>query len=228
MYSSFPEMQIYKMWELNNYWGLNDYDYGYPRQHPQQPQQSNKKPKHKYCVNDLILDVDNDRIGLIRELLTWPNYLVVDSSTPTKSWICNEAHIEPLAKDIDESDSLSINESSINDYWEEEQESTLSPTLSTLYTPLSTKITDITDTEDIIISKDGVDLVNDGGICVTDTVNKHDKDIDELRYISDNNMQKTSDIEVKIYDIEQNVTDLEKKQKRISKLSKLALLSRFL
>lgn len=219
MYNTFSGIQGYKMWESF------DCDYGYNYKYPSlRSRRSNeepKKPKHKYRVNDLILDVDNDRIGLIRELLTWPNYLVVNSSTPTKSWICNEAHIEPLANDFNDIDESTP---SIDDYWEEKQE----PAPSVLYNPLSTKITDITDTGDITISKDKIDFVDDGGICVTDTVNRHNKDIDELMHISDINMQKTSDIETKTYDIEQKVKDLEKKQKRISKLSKLALLSRFL
>lgn len=216
MYTTFPGIQRYKIWESN------EYDYGYPKRHPRRSNEEPKKPKHKYRVNDLILDVDNDRIGLIRELLTWPNYLVVDSSTPTKSWICNEVHIEPLANEFND-----IDESlpSIDDYWEEEQEP---PIKYNPYNPLSTKIIDITDTGDITISKDKIDLVNDSGICVTDTVNRHNKDIDELMHISDVNMQKTSDIETKTYDIEHKVIDLEKKQKRISKLSKLSLLSRFL
>jgi len=208
MYTTFPGIQGYKI-------------YGYPNRRPRRSNEEPKKPKHKYRVNDLILDVDNDRIGLIRGLLTWPNYLIVDSSTPTKSWICNEAHIEPLANDFNDIDESSP---SIDDYWEEEQE----PTPFALYSPLSTKITDITDTGDITISKDKIDLANDSGICVTDTVNRHDKNIDELMHISDINMQKTSDIETKTHDIEQKVEDLEKKQKRISKLSKLALLGRFL
>lgn len=215
MYTTFPGIRGYKIWESDKY------DYGYPSLRSRRPNEEPKKPKHKYRVNDLILDVDNDRIGLIRELLTWPNYLVVDSSTPTKSWICNEAHIEPLANDFNDIDESSP---SIDDYWEEEQE----PSPSTLYNPLSTKITDITDTGDITISKDKIDFVNDSGVCVTDTVNRHNKDIDELMHISDINMQKTSDIETKTYDIDHKVIDLEKKQKRISKLSKLALLSRFL
>lgn len=218
MYTTFPGIHGYKIWESDKY------DYGYPSLRSlrsRRPNEEPKKPKHKYRVNDLILDVDNDRIGLIRELLTWPNYLVVDSSTPTKSWICNEAHIEPLANEFNDIVKSSL---SIDDYWEEEQE----PAPSTLYNPLSTKITDITDTGDITISKDKVDLTNDSGVCVTDTVNRHNKDIDELMHISDINMQKTSDIETKTYDIEHKVIDLEKKQKRISKLSKLALLSRFL
>lgn len=215
MYTTFPGIHGYKIWESDKY------DYGYPSLRSRRSNEEPKKPKHKYRVNDLILDVDNDRIGLIRELLTWPNYLVVDSSTPTKSWICNEAHIEPLANEFNDIVKSSL---SIDDYWEEEQE----PSPSTLYNPLSTKITDITDTGDITISKDKVDLANDSGVCVTDTVNRHNKDIDELMHISDINMQKTSDIETKTYDIEHKVIDLEKKQKRISKLSKLALLSRFL
>ena len=212
MYNTFSEMPLYKIWESNNHWELNDYDYGYPKRHSQQ---SNKKPKHKYQVNDMVLDVVEGKVGCIRELLSWPNYLVYASSG---SWICNEAHIEPLANDINESESSL----SINDYWEEEQEPPIK------YNPLSTKITDTIDTGDITILKDKVDFANDGGIQVTDTVNKHDRDIDELMHISDINMQKTSDIEVKTCDIEQKVEDLEKKQKRISKLSKLALLSRFL
>jgi len=216
MYTTFPGIQGYKIW------GSNEFDYGYPKRHPRRSNEEPKKPKHKYRVNDLILDVDNDRIGLIRELLTWPNYLIVDSSTPTKSWICNEAHIEPLANDFNDIDESSP---SIDDYWEEEQEP---PIQYNPYNSLSTKITDITDTGDITISKDKIDLANDSGICVTDTVNKHDKVIDNLMQISDINMQKTSDIETKTHDIEQKVEDLEKKQKRISKLSKLALLGRFL
>ena len=215
IYNAFSGIQNYKIWESNNY------DYGHPRRHAQQ---SNKKPKHKYQVNDKVLDVIEGKVGRIRELLTWPNYLVVDSSTPTGLWICNEVHIEPLAEDIDKSESTL----SINDYWEEEQE----PTLSTLHKPLSTKIIDITDTGDITgditISKGRVDLANDSGIYVTDTVNKHDRDIDDLRHISDINMQRTTNIECRHNDIEQKVEDLETKQKRISKLSKLALLSRFL
>lgn len=213
MYSTFSEMPLYKIWESNNYRKLNDYDYGYPKRHTQQPKQSNEKSKHKYRVNDMVLDVVEGNVGCIRELLSWPNYLVYASSG---SWICNEAHIEPLANDINESESSL----SINDYWEEEQEPPIK------YNPLSTKITDTTDTGDITISKG--DLANDGGIQVTDTVNKHDRDIDELMHISDINMQKTTNIEGKTRDIEQKVEDLEKKQKRISKLSKLALLSRFL
>ena len=87
---------------------------------------------------------------------------------------------------------------------------------------------DITDTGDITISRNVVGLANDGGVCITETVNKHDKDIDELIHISDINMQRATDIECRHNDIEQKVEDLEKKQKRISKLSKLALLSKFL
>lgn len=215
MYTTFPGVEGYKIWESSNF------DYGYPSRQPRQSNEKPKKPKHKYRVNDLILDVNNDRIGIIRELLIWPNYLIVDSSTPTKSWICNEAHIEPLADDFNDIDKSSP---SIDDYWEEEQE----PALCPLYNPLSTKITDITDTGDITISKKGDDLANDGGICVTDTINKHDKDIEELTYISDINMQKTTNIEVKTHDIEQRMCDIEKRQKKISKLSKLALLSRLL
>lgn len=214
MYNTFSEMPLYKIWESNNYRGLNDYDYGYPRRHLQQ---SNKKPKHKYQVNDTVLDVVEGKVGRIRELLSWPNYLIDASSGP---WICNEAHIEPLANDIDESESSL----SINDYWEEEQE----PAPSALYNPLSTKITDITDTGDITISKNSVDLANDGGESTTSSIKRIDNDVENLKSISDVNMQKTSDIETKTYDIEQKVEDLEKKQKRISKLSKLALLSRFL
>jgi uncharacterized membrane protein YjjP (DUF1212 family) len=87
---------------------------------------------------------------------------------------------------------------------------------------------DITDTGDIMISKNEPDLASDGGICVTDTVNKHDNDIEDLRHISDINMQRVTNIECLHKDIEQKVEDLEKKQRRISKLSKLALLSKFL
>ena len=217
MYSTFPGVQGYKIWKSNDFWESNNFDYRHPN-HSQSFDEKLEKPKHKYQVNDSILDVNSGRVGRIRELLTWPNYLVLSSMG---SWICNESHIEPLADDIDES-SLSIND--INDYWEEEQE----PSLSTLYNPLSTGITDITDTGDITISKNKVDLAKDGGICVIGTVSKHGNDIEELTHISDINMQKISDIEVKTYDIEHKVIDLEKKQKKISKLSKLALLSRFL
>lgn len=210
MYSTFPGVEGYKIWELNNF------DYRHPN-HSQSFDEKPEKPKHKYQVNDSILDVNSGRVGRIRELLTWPNYLVL-SSTPTGSWICNESHIEPLADDIDESESSL----SINDYWQEEQEPPIK------YNPLSTKITDITDTGDITISKNKVDLTNDGGICVIDAVNKHDKDIKELTCISSVNMENIADIETKTYDIERKVEDLEKKQKRISKLSKLALLSRLL
>lgn len=218
MYTTFPEIPLYKIWESSNYQKLNDYDYGYPKRHSQQ---SNKKPKHKYQVNDLILDVNNDRVGIIRKLLSWPNYLIVNSSTPTKSWICNEAHIEPLADDFNDIDKSSP---SIDDYWEEEQE----PTLCPLYNPLSTKITDITDTEDITISKKGVDLTNDGGESTISSIKRVDDDINDLRCLSDINMQKTINIEVKTHDIEQRMCDIEKRQKKISKLSKLALLSRLL
>lgn len=210
MYNTFSEMPLYKIWESNNHWVLNDYDYGYPKRHSQQ---SNKKPKHKYQVNDMVLDVVEGKVGCIRELLSWPNYLVYASSG---SWICNEAHIEPLANDINESESSL----SINDYWEEEQEPPIK------YNPLSTKITDTTDTGDITISKG--DLANDGGESTMSSIKRIDNDVEDLKSISDINMQKPSDIETKTYDIEQKVEDLEKKQKRISKLSKLALLSRFL
>lgn len=209
MYKTFSGMQDYKIWRPNGY------DYGYPSR---SSQQSNKKPKHKYRVNDMVLDVVEGKVGRIRELLPWPDYLVDASSG---SWTCPESYIEPLA-DVDTNEvSSTMNHS---DYWEEEQE----PPLSILYNPLSTRITDITDTGDIMISKDTVDLANDGGICITETVNKHDKDIDELIHISDINMQRATDIECRHKDIEQKAEDLEKKQKRISKLSKLALLSKFL
>ena len=221
MYSTFPEMPLYKIWESSNYQKLNDYDYGYPKRHTQQPQRSNEKPKHKYRVNDMVLDVVEGKVGRIRELLSWPDYLVDSIDSSTGSWICNETHIEPLTEDIDKSESSS----SIDDYWEEEPEP---PIQYNPYNPLSTKITDITDTGDITISKDKVDFINNGGICVTDTINKHDKDIEELTHISNVNMENITDIETKTYDIEHKVIDLEKKQKRISKLSKLALLSRFL
>lgn len=222
MYTTFPGIQGYKIW------GSNEFDYGYPKRHPRRSNEEPKKPKHKYRVNDLILDVIEGKVGRIRELLSWPDYLVVDSSTPTKSWVCRESHIEPLVEDIDESlpESLPfINDLDVSNTRETNIEY---PEDYNPYNPLSTRITDITDTGDIIISKNEVDLANDAGICVTDTVNRHNKDIDELMHISDVNMQKTSDIETKTYDIEQKVEDLEKKQKRISKLSKLALLSRFL
>ena len=217
MYNTFSGVSGYKIWELN------DYDYGYPKRHLQQPQQSNKKPKHKYQVNDMVLDVVEGKVGCIRELLSWPDYLVDSVDSSIGSWICNETHIEPLTKDSVK-DIVKESSSSIDDYWKEEQE----PALCPLYNPLYTKIIDITDTGDITISKDKVDLANDGGICVTDTINKHDKDIEELTHISDINMQKTTNIEVKTCDIERKMKDIEKKQKRISKLSKLALLSRFL
>lgn len=209
MYNTFMGVDGYKIWESNGY------DYGHPRR---RSQQSNKKPKHKYRVNDMVLDVVEGKVGRIRELLSWPDYLVDASSG---SWICPESYIEPLTDDDINKVSPTMNHS---DYWEEEQE----PAPSALYNPLSTRIMDITDTGDIMISKDTVDLANDAGICVTDIVNKHDRDIDELMHISDINMQKTSDIECRHRDIEQKMEDLEKKQKRISKLSKLALLSKFL
>lgn len=206
MYNTFMGVDGYKIWESSCF------DYGYTSRHPQQ---SDKKPKHKYQVNDLVLDVVEGEVGRIRELLSWPDYLV---GTSSESWVCQESHIEPL---VDDEVSPTMNHL---DYWEEKQE----PAPSILYNPLSTRITDITDTGDIMISKDTVDLVNDGGVCITETVNKHNKDIDELICISDINMQRTSDIECRHRDIEQKVEDLEKKQKRISKLSKLALLSKFL
>ena len=209
MYNTFSGVQGYKIWESNGY------DYGHPRR---RSQQSNKKPKHKYRVNDIVLDVVEGKVGRIRELLSWPDYLVDASSG---SWICPESYIKPLTDDDINKVSPTMNHS---DYWEEEQE----PAPSALYNPLSTRIIDITDTGDIMISKDTVDLANDAGICVADTVNKHDKDIDDLRHITDINMQKATDIECRHKDIEQKVDDLEKKQKRISKLSKLALLSKFL
>lgn len=213
MYSTFPGVQGYKIWESNDFWESNNFDYS---RHPKHYQSFDEKPKHKYQVNDSILDVNSGRVGRIRELLTWPNYLVLSSMG---SWICNESHIEPLTEDIDKSESSS----SIDDYWEEEPEP---PIQYNPYNSLSTKITDITTTGDITISK--VDFADDGAICVTDAVNKHDKDIDELMHISDINMQKTTNIEGKTRDIEQRVWDIEKRQKKISKLSKLALLSRFL
>ena len=221
MYTTFPEMPLYKIWESSNYQKLNDYDYGYPKRHTQQPKQSNEKSKHKYQVNDMVLDVIEGKVGRIRELLSWPDYLVDSIDSSTGSWICNETHIEPLTEDIDKSESSS----SIDDYWEEEPEP---PIQYNPYNPLSTKITDITDTGDITISKNTPDLASDGGICITETVNKHDKDIDELIHISAINMQRATDIECRHKDIEQKVEDLEKKQKRISKLSNLALLSKFL
>lgn len=211
MYNTFSEVQGYKIWESNGY------DYGHPGR---SSQQSNKKPKHKYRVNDMVLDVIEGKVGRIRELLSWPDYLV---DAPSGSWTCPESYIEPLA-DVDTNEvSPTMNHLDYY-YWEEEQE----PTLSALYNPLSTRITDITDTGDITISKNEPDLANDGGICVTEMVNKHNKDIDELIHISDINMQRSTDIECRHKDIEQKVEDLEKKQKRISKLSKLALLSKFL
>lgn len=209
MYNTFSGMQDYKIWESNSY------DYGYPSR---SSRQSNKKPKHKYQVNDKVLDVVEGEVGYIRELLSWPDYLV---GTSSESWVCPESHIEPLADDDTNDVSPTMNHS---DYWEEEQE----PSPSILYNPLSTRIVDITDTGDITISKNEPGLANDGGICITETVNKHDKDIDELIHISDINMQRATDIECRHKDIEQKVEDLEKKQKRISKLSKLALLSKFL
>ena len=213
MYNTFMEVNGYKMWESNSYdYG---YDYGYPGC---RPQQSNKKPKHKYRVNDKVLDVVEGEVGYIRELLSWPDYLI---GTSSESWVCQESHIEPLSDDDTNEVSPTMNHL---DYWGEEQK--LAP--FALYTPLSTRITDITDTGDIMISKNEPDLANDGGICITETVNKHDKDIDELIHISDINMQRATDIECRHKDIEQKVEDLEKKQKRISKLSKLALLSKFL
>lgn len=214
MYSTFPGVQGYKIWKSDDLWESNNFDYRHPN-HSQSFDEKPEKPKHKYQVNDSILDVNSGRVGRIRELLTWPNYLVLSSMG---SWICNESHIEPLADDIDESESSL----SINDYWAEEQEPPIK------YNPLSTGITDITDTGDITISKNKVDLTNDGGICVIDAVNKHGNDIEELMYITDVNMQKTTNIEGKTYDIERQVHDIEKQQKKISKLSKLALLSRFL
>lgn len=213
MYNTFMEVNGYKMWESNSYdYG---YDYGYPSR---SSQQSNKKPKHKYQVNDKVLDVVEGEVGYIRELLSWPDYLV---GTSSESWVCSESHIEPLADDDTNEVSPTMNHLG---YWEEEQK----PTPFALYNPLSTKIVDITDTGDIMISKNEPGLANDGGICITETVNKHDKDIDELIHISDINMQRATDIERRHKDIEQKVEDLEKKQKRISKLSKLTLLSKFL
>lgn len=212
MYNTFMEVNdVYKMWESNGY------DYGYPRR---RSQQSNKKPKHKYRVNDMVLDVVEGKVGRIRELLSWPDYLV---DTSSGSWICPESYIEPLTDDDINKVSPTMNHS---DYWEEEQE----PAPSALYNPLSTGISDVTvtDTGDIMISRNKPDLANDGGICVTDTVNKHDNDIEDLRHVSDINMQRVTNIECRHNDIEQKVEDLEKKQKRISKLSKLALLSKFL
>lgn len=207
MYNKFSGVDGYKIWESS------DFDYRYTSRHPQQ---SDKKPKHKYQVNDLILDVVEGEVGRIRELLSWPDYLV---GTSSESWVCQESHIEPLVDD----DEVSPTTNHL-DYWEEEQE----PALSALYNPLSTGISDITDTGDIAISKNKPDLVSDGGICITDTVNKHGNDIEELRHISDINMQRVTNIEYHHNDIEQKVEDLERKQKRISKLSKLALLSKFL
>ena len=172
----------------------------------------------------MVLDVVEGKVGCIRELLSWPDYLVDSVDTSIGSWICNETHIEPLTKDSVK-DIVKESSSSIDDYWEEEPEP---PIQYNPYNPLSTKITDITDTGDITISKDKVDFTNNGGICVIDTVSKHGNDIEELTHISDINMQKTSDIETKTYDIEMKMKDIEKKQKRISKLSKLAFLSRFL
>lgn len=211
MYNIYSEVPGYKIWESTS----RGYDYGYPSRHSHQ---SNKKPKHKYQVNDKVLDVAEGKVGCVRELLSWPDYLV---GTSSESWVCCESNIEPLVDDDINKVSSTMNNL---DYWEEEQE----PPLSTLYNPLSTRIADITDTGDIMISKDTVDLANDGGICVTDTVNKHDNDIEDLRHISDINMQRVTNIECRHNDIEQKVEDLEKKQKRISKLSKLALLSKFL
>lgn len=207
MYNTFLGVNGYKIWESSGF------DYGYTSRHPQQ---SDKKPKHKYQVNDVVLDVVNGEVGRIRELLSWPDYLV---GTSSESWVCQESHIEPLVDDDEVSQTMNH-----LDYWEEEQE----PALSTLYNPLSTKISDITDTGDITISKNNPDLASDGGICITDTVNKHGNDIEELRHISDINMQRVTNIEYHHNDIEQKVEDLERKQKRISKLSKLALLSKFL
>ena len=209
MYNTFSGVGGYKIWESNSY------DYGYPSH---RPRQSNKKPKHKYQVNDKVLDVVEGEVGYIRELLSWPDYLV---GTSSESWVCSESHIEPLADDDTNEVSPTMNHL---DYWEEEQE----PSLSIKYKTLSTGIVDITDTGDIMISKNEPCLANDSGICITETVNKHDKDIDELIHISDINMQRATDIECHHKDIERKVEDLEKKQKRISKLSKLALLSKFL
>ena len=213
MYNTFSGVQDYKIWGSNDYNYV--YDYGYPSR---SSQQSNKKPKHKYQVNDKVLDIVEGEVGYIRELLSWPDYLV---GTSSESWVCSESHIEPLANDNTDEVSPTMNHPS---YWEEKQE----PTPFALYNPLSTRIVDITDTGDIMISKNEPCLANDGGICITETVNKHDKDIDELIHISDINMQRTTDIECHHKDIERKVEDLEKKQKRISKLSKLALLSKFL
>jgi hypothetical protein len=211
MYNTFTGVDGYKIWESNSY------DYGYPSR---RPRQSNKKPKHKYQVNDKVLDVVEGEVGYIRELLSWPDYLV---GTSSESWVCSESHIEPLVNDNADEVSPTMNHS---DYWEEEQE----PSLSIKYNPLSTGISDVTvtDTGDIMISRNKPDLANDGGICVTDTVNKHDNDIEDLRHVSDINMQRVTNIECRHNDIEQKVEDLEKKQRRISKLSKLALLSKFL
>lgn len=211
MYNTFSGVQGYKIWESKS----RDYGYGYPSR---RPQQSNKKPKHKYQVNDTVLDVVEGKVGRIRELLSWPDYLIDASSG---SWICPESYIEPLADDDINKVSPTMNHS---DYWEEEQE----PTPSALYNPLSTGIVDITDTGDITISRNKPDLANNCGEHVTETVSKHDNDIEDLRNISDINMQRVTNMECRHSDIEQKVEDLEKKQKRISKLSKLALLSKFL
>lgn len=194
MYNTFPGVHGYKIWESNDFWESNNFDYSRHLKHSQSFDEKPEKPKHKYQVNDSILDINSGRVGRIRELLTWPNYLV-DSSMG--SWVCSEAHIEPL---------------------QEEEPAR--------YNPLSTKITDITTTGDITISKG--DLANDGGESTISSIKRVDDDINDLRCLSDINMQKTTNIEEKTHDIEQQVHDIEKQQKKISKLSKLALLSRFL
>lgn len=207
MYNPFTGVQGYKIWESNGY------DYGYPRQ---QPYQSNKLSKHKYQVNDMVLDVVEGKVGRIRGLLSWPDYFV---GTSSESWISNEAHIEPLTNDeVNDVNKVTPTMNNLDD-WEEEPAQ---------YNPLSTRITDITDTGDITISKNGVDLANDGGESTISSIKRIDNDVEDLKSLSDINMQKTADIEVKTHDIEQRVCDIETRQKKISKISKLALLSRFL
>lgn len=206
LYNTFPGLHECDMWNSNVY------EYKYPGRHPHQP---NKKHKHKYQVNDMVLDVVEGKVGLIRELLSWPDYFV---GTSSESWVCHESHIEPLSDDIDE---VSPTMNNLDD-WEEEPEQ---------YNPLSTGITDritITDTGDITIRKSEDNLVNDGGESTTTSIKRIDNDVEELKCISDINQRNVADIEVKTHDIEQRVYDIEKRQKKISKLSKLSLLSRFL
>ena len=143
------------------------------------------KPQHKYEVDDLLLDTNSGLVGVVKEKLSWPDYLI---GNEVESWVCDEHYVEPLCQDQNVK---------IKSHTASKQ-----PECEKIDTGPDIRLVDT-----ILDAGSQVKEISNQIITLNGDVNRHNCTLDEL---------------------DKKVVDIEKRQRRVSRLSKLAFLGRLI